>query len=107
MNHGCNKSGKSRRFTNSAAWNKKHYELFELTLSNRAIHVSADFLHNAGVIYRDLKPENILLDALGHVQLIDFGLSKWLSIGARTTTLCGTLKYMGESCYLSFWRIDR
>ncbi|KAL4716710.1 hypothetical protein ACJJTC_004829, partial [Scirpophaga incertulas] len=58
------------------------------------IAIALDFLHNAGVIYRDLKPENILLDADLHIQLIDFGLSKWLSIGARTTTLCGTLKYM-------------
>ncbi|KAI8436936.1 hypothetical protein MSG28_010362, partial [Choristoneura fumiferana] len=55
-----------------------------------------DFLHNAGVIYRDLKPENILLDQNYHIKLIDFGLSKWLSIGSRTTTLCGTLQYMGK-----------
>ncbi|XP_026327706.1 serine/threonine-protein kinase S6KL [Hyposmocoma kahamanoa] len=58
------------------------------------IAVAIDFLHNAGVIYRDLKPENILLDEDYHVKLVDFGLSKWLSIGSRTTTLCGTLKYM-------------
>lgn len=54
-----------------------------------------DFLHNAGIIYRDLKPENILLDIGGHVQLVDFGLSKWLSYGGRTSTVCGTLRYMG------------
>lgn len=53
-----------------------------------------DFLHNAGIIYRDLKPENILLDDNYHMQLVDFGLSKWLSFGSRTTTVCGTLKYM-------------
>lgn len=58
------------------------------------IAVAIDFLHNAGVIYRDLKPENILLDSDYHIRLIDFGLSKWLSIGSRTTTLCGTIKYM-------------
>ncbi|XP_053609316.1 serine/threonine-protein kinase S6KL [Plodia interpunctella] len=58
------------------------------------IAIALDFLHNAGVIYRDLKPENILLDSDCHIRLIDFGLSKWLSIGSRTTTLCGTLKYM-------------
>ncbi|XP_013194881.2 serine/threonine-protein kinase S6KL [Amyelois transitella] len=58
------------------------------------IAIALDFLHNAGVVYRDLKPENILLDSEGHIRLIDFGLSKWLSIGSRTTTLCGTLKYM-------------
>ncbi|XP_018323888.1 serine/threonine-protein kinase S6KL [Agrilus planipennis] len=53
-----------------------------------------DFLHNAGVIYRDLKPENILLDREGHLYLTDFGLSKWLSFGVKTRTLCGTLRYM-------------
>ncbi|XP_014367357.2 serine/threonine-protein kinase S6KL [Papilio machaon] len=58
------------------------------------IAIAIDFLHNAGVIYRDLKPENILLDTEYHIKLVDFGLSKWLSIGSRTTTLCGTLKYM-------------
>lgn len=61
--------------------------------------VLADFLHNAGIIYRDLKPENILLDTYGHIQLIDFGLSKWLSYGNRTKTLCGTLQYMGMIIY--------
>lgn len=53
-----------------------------------------DFLHNAGIIYRDLKLENILLTANGHVQIIDFGLSKWLKYGSRTNTICGTLQYI-------------
>ncbi|XP_071447055.1 serine/threonine-protein kinase S6KL isoform X2 [Hetaerina americana] len=58
------------------------------------IALALDFLHNAGVIYRDLKLENILLDADGHVQIIDFGLAKWLKYGSRTNTMCGTLQYM-------------
>lgn len=54
-----------------------------------------DFLHNAGIIYRDAKPENILLTQQFHVKLTDFGLSKWLKLGANTRTMCGTFKYMG------------
>lgn len=54
-----------------------------------------DFLHNAGVIYRDLKAENILLDNHLHIKLTDFGLSKFLKLGKRTQTLCGTVQYMG------------
>lgn len=53
-----------------------------------------DFLHNVGVIYRDLKMENILLDNEGHVQLIDFGLARWLGYYARTSTICGTMQLM-------------
>ncbi|XKL63851.1 hypothetical protein PGB90_006215 [Kerria lacca] len=58
------------------------------------IAVAIDFLHNAGVIHRDLKSENILLDENYHISLIDFGLSKWLSRGSKTNTICGTDLYM-------------
>lgn len=33
---------------------------------------------------------------LGHVKLVDFGLSKHLKPRERTQTICGTLQYMGE-----------
>ncbi|XP_068154889.1 serine/threonine-protein kinase S6KL [Drosophila tropicalis] len=58
------------------------------------IALAIDFLHNAGIIYRDAKPENILLTQQFHIKLTDFGLSKWLKLGANTRTMCGTFKYM-------------
>lgn len=67
-----------------------------LSFSPFSLSLNLDFLHNAGVIYRDLKPENILLDDNLHIKLTDFGLSKWLKIGQRTKTICGTLQYMGR-----------
>ncbi|XP_057661089.1 serine/threonine-protein kinase S6KL-like [Diorhabda carinulata] len=67
-------------------------ELVRLYIAQLAL--ALDFLHNAGIVYRDLKPENILLDESGNAQLIDFGLSKWLSYGTKTKTICGTLRFM-------------
>lgn len=64
--------------------------------NNTKTCIISDFLHGAGVIYRDLKPENLLLDEQSHISLTDFGLSKWLSIGSRTNTICGTSQYMGK-----------
>ncbi|XP_052073932.1 ribosomal protein S6 kinase-related protein-like [Mytilus californianus] len=60
-----------------------------------------DYLHNAGVIYRDLKMENILFDQEGNIQLTDFGLSKWLTKGEKTRTICGTLQYMAPEVLVS------
>lgn len=75
------------------------FELVRLYVAEIAL--ALDFLHQAGIIYRDLKPQNVLLDQHYHVRLIDFGLSKWLSIGSRTRTLCGTLQYMGKASFQS------
>ena len=40
--------------------------------------------------------ENILINKQGHIVVTDFGLSKWLSSGQKTSTVAGTLKYMGK-----------
>lgn len=73
------------------------HELVRLYVAEIAL--ALDFLHQAGIIHRDLKPENVLLDRDFHVRLIDFGFSRWLSIGSRTRTICGTLQYMGKALF--------
>ncbi|KAJ7079873.1 kinase-like domain-containing protein [Mycena crocata] len=73
-------------------------------------------LHKCDIIYRDLKPENILLDAIGHIALCDFGLSKSdMQSDELTTTFCGTAEYLapemllddipGYSKVVDFWSL--
>ncbi|XP_017042046.1 serine/threonine-protein kinase S6KL [Drosophila ficusphila] len=71
-----------------------HFSIDLVRLYVGEIALALDFLHNAGIIYRDAKPENILLTHQFHIKLTDFGLSKWLKLGANTRTMCGTFKYM-------------
>nr|XP_014087597.2 serine/threonine-protein kinase S6KL isoform X2 [Bactrocera oleae] len=72
-----------------------HFSLDLIRVYLAEIALAIDFLHNAGVIYRDVKPENILLTGNFHIKITDFGLSKWLRLGATTRTMCGTFQYMG------------
>ncbi|CRL04271.1 CLUMA_CG017369, isoform A [Clunio marinus] len=72
-------------------------KLIQFYIAELAIVI--DFLHNAGIIYRDLKSENILLDENYHIKLTDFGLSKWLKLGQRTYTICGTRSSMAPEIF--------
>ena len=47
--------------------------------------------------------ENLLLDENGHIQLIDFGLAKWLKYGGRTGSICGTLHLMPPEICAGKW----
>ena len=57
--------------------------------------------HRANIIHRDLKPSNILVTRDGHVQLLDFGISKQLPADGSAATLTGTWQRMLTPEYAS------
>lgn len=73
---------------------RSSFSITSVRLGIAQLGLGLGFLHQAGVIYRDLKMANILLDNVGNLQIADFGLSKWLSMGQTANTICGTLAFM-------------
>ena len=53
-----------------------------------------EFLHNNGIVHRDLKPTNILVDTSGMVKIVDFGISRKLSVTTYKSVTKGTLNWL-------------
>ncbi|VTJ65481.1 Hypothetical predicted protein, partial [Marmota monax] len=58
------------------------------------------YCHDKGIVHRDLKPENIMLDARGHIKLIDFGFSTWVTLGQKLNEFRGTLSHIAPEIIL-------
>ena len=51
-------------------------------------------MHSLRMLYRDIKPHNVMIDAQGHINIIDFGLSKQdISTPRGAMSLVGTPDY--------------
>lgn len=62
------------------------------------VAVALTAVHQQGILHRDLKPPNIMLREDGQIVLIDFGISKHIGHGTRSTAV-GVLR--GSPYYMS------
>ena len=53
-----------------------------------------NYCHAKSILHRDIKLDNILLNAVGHIKICDFGVSKIVQRGERMTEQCGTPAYI-------------
>ncbi|KAL3316122.1 hypothetical protein Ciccas_005236 [Cichlidogyrus casuarinus] len=60
-----------------------------------------DYLHGHGIVYRDLKPENLVIANRGYLKLCDFGFAKYIGVGSKTWTFCGTPEYVAPEVILN------
>lgn len=75
----------------------KHFTEAQSVFYLSEILLGLEELHKNNIIYSDLKLENILIDDFGHIKIIDFGLSKFLSNNenrVRSNSICGSKEYL-------------
>jgi tRNA A-37 threonylcarbamoyl transferase component Bud32 len=60
------------------------------------------YLHKMGIVHRDLKPENILISNKANleIKIMDFGLSKIMSVNEKSSDGVGTVNYVAPEVLL-------